>query len=164
MTIGNLVVVDPYDEEIVQKVTEFEEQNNIKPTTAEKAEKIRRRYTEKEYETLKKEGNEINEILFLLKDGKIIDTAYIEEGVKDISRCTITFPKTGQQKRKIIDLATDYAFNVLSLKEVFVSAKGDLNLQSQLIKSGFECLGEANGAVKYLREKSEEKIKTERAI
>lgn len=161
MAAENLFVLNPYDEDIIKKVTEFEEQNNIKQTVIKKAEEIKKKYTEKEYEELKKERNEIKEVLFLTKKGKIIDTAYLE-GVKDISKCTITFPKMNEKKRKIVDLSMDYAFNVLDLKEVFISSNGDMNLESQLIQDGFEFLGENNGQITYLKEKSEEK-KIERA-
>ncbi len=72
--------------------------------------------------------------------------------------CRIFFApiKNTGKNRKIISLATEYAFGVLGMEDIFVTIPAndkDKILIENLEGKGFENLGEDEGSITYLKEK-----------
>ena len=63
------------------------------------------------------------------------------------------------RSRRLVPLATDYAFEVLGMEDVFVTVDGstDHELMENLELNGFENLGENDGNIMYLKEKQFDK-------
>ena len=81
-------------------------------------------------------------------------------GEKDISTCIIVFSalKVKHKVRKLISLATDFAFHTLGMKEVFIRVDiNDKNMVENLKDENFENLGIENGNFLYLKEYEESK-------
>ena len=67
-------------------------------------------------------------------------------------------PIKTKEKRKIVSLASDYAFDVLNVEEVFVEVSSeDKSLENYLESHNYENLGDQDGKIIYLKEKEEEK-------
>lgn len=100
---------------------------------------------EQEYPIIPRETSggfgDMKQNLYLIKDD-VIDSCYIE-GNSDIRSCILSFPE--RQKvgnRKIVGMATDYAFSVLEMQASFVIAgKEDKSMILTLSKLGYESLG-----------------------
>ena len=89
MNSERLFLVDPYDEDHMKLVEDFEKENEIHTMTVENAKKIQQ-VPREEYEQHKKLANEVRESLFLESSSKIKDICYIE-GERDIKTCNIYF-------------------------------------------------------------------------
>lgn len=158
MSTERLFLVDPYDEDHKKLITDFEKENEIQSNVSEYLEKIKSP-TREEYKKRKKASNEINEALFIESSKQIKDLCFIT-GEKDISTCTITFLplKEKTKARRLISLATDFAFHTLDMKEVFIRVDtNDKNMVENLNDENFENLGIEDGKFLYLKEYEESK-------
>ncbi len=100
------------------------------------------------------EKNQIREHLYLVNQEKIIDSCSIE-GLKDTRMCTISFAnlETKLKTRKLISLATDYAFHTLFMEEIFVFAsKKDQSMQNSLQILGYEQIEEKGNKILYVKD------------
>lgn len=150
-----LSIVNPFDNNHLVKIDNFEKENEIGTKTSDFLTKLKESMTKEEYELQKKSSNDIETSLFLEMDDSVKDVCHIK-GEKDRKTCTITFAeiKTKLRNRRMITLATDYALNSLGMEEVFVSIdKEDKNMIMNLEARGFESLGEESGIIIYLKEK-----------
>lgn len=164
MNSERLFLVDPYDEDHMKLVEDFEKENEIHTMTVENAKKIQQ-VPREEYEQHKKLANEVRESLFLESSSKIKDICYIE-GERDIKTCNISFAqiKTKLKNRRLISLATDYSIHTLGMKEIFIkTASNDRNMIENLEAKGFESLGEENGNIIYLKE-TEDTLNNQRKL
>jgi hypothetical protein len=149
-------IADPYNDEHIKMIADFEEANGITTVTSTLLRNIRQTRTEEKYKEEVKESNEIHESLFLQDEEAITDTCHVQ-AEKDMKSCRIFFaPISTGRNRKLIPLATDYAFDVLGMEDVFVtisSGTTDHELMENLELNGFENLGENEGNIMYLKEK-----------
>ena len=135
-------------------IADFEEANGITTVTSTLLRNIRQTRTEEKYKEEVKESNEIHESLFLQDEEAITDTCHVQ-AEKDMKSCRIFFAPINMRSRRLVPLATDYAFEVLGMEDVFVTVDGstDHELMENLELNGFENLGENEGSIMYLKEK-----------
>lgn len=163
MNIERLFLLDPYNDSHLEKITSFENENNITDKISDYIKTLRQTTSKEEYYNSNK--NEINEIIFTEKTNRITDCCYIS-GVKDRKQCKITPLNINNKskKRHLIDLAATYSLDTLGMEDVFVSIdESDHNMINYLELKGFENLGDDNGGILLLKEK-EEKENSQRMI
>ena len=106
--------------------------------------------------TIKLEETPMNDFsmeLLLEENKEIKDICHIQ-GFNDMKQCFISLVFKNKKKRKIIPLATNYAMDVLGMKEVFIKiSPNDSNMIKYLQDYSYECLGEEKGNVIFLKEK-----------
>lgn len=150
-----LFQVNPFNNNHIKMIQDFERENEIKTRTTDFLNKLTKEMTKEEYEKNKLNSNEIEESLFIKEAKKIKDSCHIY-GEKDIKSCNISFApiKTKLQNRRLLSLAVDYAMNILGMVDIFIKANfDDKNMIANLEAKGFESLGEENGQLIYLKEK-----------
>ena len=149
-----LFLADPYNEVHIKAISSFEKENNLKEKTSKELKKIKDSYLKEQYFGNRKNANELILDLFLEEDGVIRDSCHIY-GEKDIKNCKITFaPIQSSIRKRMIRLATDYALDILSMEEVFLTIeKKDKLIISYLELYGYENLGEEKGRLLFLKEK-----------
>ena len=156
MSTERFFIADPYNDEHIRLIAEFEEANGITTVTSTLLRNIRQTRTEEKYKEEVKDSNEIHQSLFLQDEEAITDSCHIQ-AEKDMKSCRIFFaPISTGRNRKLIPLATDYAFDVLGMEDVFVTVttgSTDRTLAENLEINGYENLGENEGNIMYLKEK-----------
>lgn len=155
MSTERFFIADPYNDEHIRLIANFEETNGITTVTSTLLRNIRQTRTEEKYKEEVKDSNEIHQSLFLQDEDSITDTCHVQ-AEKDMKSCRIFFaPISSGRNRKLVPLATDYAFDVLGMEDVFVTVDGttDRQLIENLELNGFENLGENDGNIMYLKEK-----------
>lgn len=156
MSTERFFIADPYNDEHIRMIAAFEEANGITTVTSTLLRNIRQTRIEDKYKEEVKESNEIHQSLFLQEEDSITDICHIQ-AEKDMKSCRIFFaPISSGRNRKLIPLATDYAFNVLGMEDVFValsSSGTEQELAENLENNGYENLGENEGSILYLKEK-----------
>ncbi|MBR2678200.1 MAG: hypothetical protein IKE63_02165 [Bacilli bacterium] len=159
MSIRKVILLDPYNDKMIEQLSSFEEENNINDSNITKLlNKIRKISREKYFEQRKK-SNEIEEILFVKEDSKIRDYCHIY-GEKDRKICTVSFPRIDVRRRTIIPLIVSYTQNDLGIKETFIKVDPeDKSIIKDLDYLGYESLGENNGNIIYLKEQELEETK-----
>lgn len=153
-------LLDPYNDKQLDMLSIFEKENNLSIIDS-----IDKSISKEEYLNRKKERNEIEEILFTEKDGKIIDCCFIQ-GEKDRKVCKIMCYDimNKSRKRKLPLLASEYLLNTLDMEEVFIDVlPEDTTMQNYLTEKGFVSLGDNNGKLIYLKDR-EEKENSQRMI
>ena len=158
MSTERFFIADPYNDEHIRLIANFEENNGITTVTSTLLRNIRQTRTEDKYKEEVKQSNEIHQSLFLQDDEKITDTCHVQ-AEKDMKSCRIFFAPVNMRSRRLVPLATDYAFEVLGMEDVFVTVDGstDHELIENLELNGFENLGENDGNIMYLKEKQFDK-------
>ena len=154
MSTERFFIADPYNDEHIKMIADFEEANGITTVTSTLLRNIRQTRTEEKYKEEVKESNEIHESLFLQDEETITDTCHVQ-AEKDMKSCRIFFAPINIKYRRLIPLATEYAFNILGMEDIFVTVDGgtDHQLIENLELNGFESLGENEGSIMYLKEK-----------
>ncbi len=158
MSTERFFIADPYNDEHIKMFANFEETNGITTVTSTLLRNIRQTRTEESYKAEARESNEIHQSLFLQgeEDGSITDSCHVQ-AEKDMRTCNIFFaPIVTNHNRKLVSLATSYAFDVLGMEDVFVKVAPDVPgriLIETLEENGFENLGEDDGTIIYLKEK-----------
>ncbi len=156
MSTERFFIADPYNDEHIRLITDFEQTNGITTVTSTLLRNIRQTRTEEKYKAEARESNEIHQSLFLQYENYITDTCHIQ-AEKDMKSCRVFFaPIEGTRNRRLVTLATDYAFDVLGMEDVFVTISSDQRdrlLSENLLDKGFESLGENEGTIIYLKEK-----------
>lgn len=149
---GSLCLINPYDQEHLKLITEYELTNGINNKISEFIKDIKK-LSKEEYEK-QKYANDYELILVIIDQGKIKDSCHIQVE-KDIKSCYITLvpTKSRDYHRNIITRATDYAMNILGMQEVFIKLPtADKNLLLNLENQGFENLGTENGEYIFLKD------------
>ncbi len=158
MSTNRFIIANPYSDEHIELLNNFEQELHQEPHMTKKLLGIRQSQTEQEYKASRE--NEFDTTLLLIESGKIIDGCNIQ-GTRDTKTCTIFFAPIVQRNRPLITQATDYALDGLGMEEVFVSIKvTDKNMIGNLESRDFENLGEEDGYVTYLKEKEDQDTKT----
>lgn len=154
MSTERFFIADPYNDEHIKMIADFEEANEITTVTSTLLRNIRQTRTEEKYKEEVKESNEIHQSLFLQDEDKITDTCHVQ-AEKDMKSCRIFFAPISIKCRRLVALATEYAFNILGMEDIFVTVDGgtDHQLIENLELNGFENLGENEGSIMYLKEK-----------
>ena len=163
MNTERLFLLDPYNDSHLEKITAFENENNCTDKPSDYIKNIRESISHYDYYDPNK--NELEEIIFTEKSGRITDCCYIQ-GERDIKKCKVIPLNINDKNRRrhLVELATNYALDTLGMEEVFVSASEDNNnMINYLELKGFENLGEVNGSILLLKEK-EEKENSQRMI
>lgn len=167
MSTERFFLADPYNETHVNLFDKFEQDHQIITKTSTYLCETTTKYSKEEYEQESKQQNEIAQSLFLLQSedtgetNKITDSCHIM-GEKDRKICYIYFApiKVASKNRKLVSLATDYAFNGLGMEEIFVCANtDDKALISNLEQENFASLGAENDSITYLKEREQVKEK-----
>lgn len=163
MSTKKAFFLDPYNTDIVKEIAllgrayDSNDSNIIDFLNKAKA------LSREDYLKMKKESNEIDEVLYTIEDSRIKDYCHIY-GEKDRKMCTITFPISGIKRKNAVSKFVNCAQHDLGIKEVFIKVdSNDKNLIKNLDDLGYESLGEDNGSIIYLKEEELEKI-TQRAI
>ena len=149
-----LYILDPFDDNHIRLLVNYEKENNVSTKSLEKLLKTREILTQEEYQELKKKNNDIEMSLFLEESGKIKDLCFVQ-GEKDRKICKLFFtpilPRT--KTRKLLNLATDFALNTLGMESVFVlTDRADKSMHARLESIGYESLGLEENLVVYLKE------------
>ena len=163
MNTERLFLLDPYNDSHLEKITVFENENNCSDKPSDYIKKIRE--TKSQFDYFDTNKNELEEIIFTEKSGKITDCCYIQ-GERDIKQCKVIPLNINDKNRKrhLVELATNYALDTLGMFKVFVAASEDSNnMINYLELKGFENLGEVSGNILLLKEK-EEKENSQRKI
>ena len=163
MSSDRLFLLDPYNDDHLNKIIIFEKENNMTDKPSDYIKKVRNTISSIDYNDPNK--NDFEEIIFIEKAGKITDCCYIR-GEKDIKKCSvIPLSINNKNKRRYLpELAATYALDTLGMEEVFINVDfDDNNLINYLELKGFENLGEVNGNILLLKEK-EEKENSQRMI
>ena len=161
MSTNKLVIANPFSDEQMRLLGEFEREYGIEQQIVSALETTRRTTTEEEYESKSKYNNEVDIVLLEIENDKVTDCCNIQ-AARDIKTCSIFFAPIKQRKsRSIINMSTDYALNVLGMEEVFVSIDStDKYMMSNLETRNFENLGEENGYITYLKEKQDQTVQS----
>ena len=121
---GTLVVINPYNQEQIDKIKIFEAQldSGLPVQASQILTRIREQYREEEYQSKKRQDNEIAENLYLEVDQAYVVSCFIE-GYKDLSECTLDLVCLKQAQGKgylatTIHLAYEYAVTQLGMQEV----------------------------------------------
>ncbi|MDD5888001.1 MAG: hypothetical protein PUC82_00745 [bacterium] len=147
-----LLVADPYDEEQLKMLTEFELENDLGSSLTSSLREISSHHSKEEYNQILRSRNEIEQHLLLCDNDKIIDYCSLN-AYKDIKSCYLIFPtsKKVSQSKKLISLATQYAVG-LGMLEIFVTANVyDRALHEVLELDGYENLGDENGLTSFVK-------------
>lgn len=159
MSVKRLFLVDPYNDEHIAMIHQFEDENDIIEKISASLGVLRASMNQDNYQHMKKESNEIEEDLFIEKNYKIEDMCHIH-GEKDrkIAKITMAPLKNKEKNRKLLSLATNYVFLSLDFEEVYVEIKDkDKSLKNYLETTGFENLGDEDGKIIFLKDREEEK-------
>ena len=159
MSVKRLFLVDPYNDEHIAMIHQFEDENDIIEKISASLGVLRASMNQDNYQHMKKENNEIEEDLFIEKNYKIEDMCHIH-GEKDrkIAKITMAPLKNKEKNRKLLSLATNYVFSSLDFEEVYIEIKDkDKSLKSYLETSGYENLGDEDGKIIFLKDREEEK-------
>ena len=156
----HLFLLDPYDDEHLKMLKEFEKRNGIPEKMSEDLEKLRLSVSKETYLNQKKEKSEneiIEENLFLEKESKIVDICHLHVE-KDIRLARLNMAPIKATERSLISYVSNYAFNTLNVKTIVIeTSPQDKSLISYLDSAGYENLGEQDGEILYLKEKEEMK-------
>ena len=151
-----ICIANPFNDDEVRLLKEFEKNNNLNLKIFSFLNSIKENKTKEEYaESLKQENSIIQSIY--IKDGDFIKDCCFLEAQKDIKKCTISFSllQKKMKSRILLNFATEYAFNILKMQEVFIILdNNDTDLERALQKNNYENLGDVDGFKTYLKEKS----------
>ena len=159
MSLDLFYILDPYNDEQLKKITLFEKGNNLSGIV-DSINEIRS-IPKEDYLNRQKVSNDVDQILFIEKEDKIVECCFLE-GKNDLKKCSIIEYDTinKSKKRKLPILATEYALNNLNMEEVLVEIlPEDIVMQEYLNDKGYECIGDVNNKIVYLKDR-EEKEKT----
>ena len=105
-------------------------------------------------------SNEFDKYIYTEKDNQI-DSIFLIQCLRDIKTCNVIWLNADLSRKSIIKDATNYALEILGMEEAFINvANNNPNLIKYLEKNGFESLGEEDGNIIFLKEKTEEQVKS----
>ena len=121
---GQLFIVNPYDDNHIALVQEFEEkvEYDLPRKVSDILLQIRDTMSQEEYEEKLQSGNESVFNLFLLQDGVLKDSCCVEVN-RDTRSCELDFmsPSEATNKRtteRLLTLATDFAESNLGMENI----------------------------------------------
>ena len=103
MNTERFFIADPYNDEHIRLIREFEESKGITTVTSTLLKNIRQTRTEQRYKEEVKESNEIHQSLFLQAEDNITDTCHVQ-AEKDMKSCRIFFApiKMESKNRRLV--------------------------------------------------------------
>ena len=105
-------------------------------------------------------SNEFDKYIYTEKDNQI-DSIFLIQCLRDIKTCNVIWLNADLSKKSLIKDATNYALEILGMEEAFINvANNNPNLIKYLEKNDFESLGEEDGNIIFLKEKTEEQLKS----
>ena len=105
-------------------------------------------------------SNEFDKYIYTEKDNQI-DSIFLIQCLRDIKTCNVIWLNADLSKKSLIKDATNYALEILGMEEAFINiANNNPNLIKYLEKNEFESLGEEDGNIIFLKEKTEEQVKS----
>jgi len=105
-------------------------------------------------------SNEFDKYIYTEKDNQI-DSIFLIQCLRDIKTCNVIWLNADLSRKSIIKDATNYALEILGMEEAFINvANNNPNLIKYLEKNEFESLGEEDGNIIFLKEKTEEQVKS----
>lgn len=105
-------------------------------------------------------SNEFDKYIYTEKDNQI-GSIFLIQCLRDIKTCNVIWLNADLSKKSLIKDATNYALEILGMEEAFINvANNNPNLIKYLEKNGFESLGEEDGNIIFLKEKTEEQVKS----
>ena len=105
-------------------------------------------------------SNEFDKYIYTEKDNQI-DSVFLIQCLRDIKTCNVIWLNADLSKKSLIKDATNYALEILGMEEAFINvANNNPNLIKYLEKNEFESLGEEDGNIIFLKEKTEEQVKS----
>ena len=105
-------------------------------------------------------SNEFDKYIYTEKDNQI-DSIFLIQCLRDIKTCNVIWLNADLSRKSIIKDATNYALEILGMEEAFINvANNNPNLIKYLEKNDFESLGEEDGNIIFLKEKTEEQLKS----
>ena len=106
------------------------------------------------------DSNEFDKYIYTEKDNKI-GSIFLIQCLRDIKTCNVIWLNADLSKKSLIKDATNYALEILGMEEAFINvANNNPNLIKYLEKNDFESLGEEDGNIIFLKEKTEEQVKS----
>ena len=105
-------------------------------------------------------SNEFDKYIYTEKDNQI-HSIFLIQCLRDIKTCNVIWLNADLSRKSIIKDATNYALEILGMEEAFINvANNNPNLIKYLEKNEFESLGEEDGNIIFLKEKTEEQVKS----
>ena len=105
-------------------------------------------------------SNEFDKYIYTEKDNQI-GSIFLIQCLRDIKTCNVIWLNADLSKKSLIKDATNYALEILGMEEAFINvANNNPNLIKYLEKNEFESLGEEDGNIIFLKEKTEEQVKS----
>ena len=155
-------VANPYNEEHIIRLKEYEDKNQLSNTTSNYLLKTKNMLSEADYRQLEQTTPEIERTLFLSQNGNIITVAHLL-GEKDRKICRMTIDNTASTKfqEKLLMEAENYAFTSLGMEDVVLLQEEGNHIPSSYLKEqGFDDLGIESGMQVYTKSKELEKVTT----
>lgn len=152
MSLRTLILADPYNENHVSAIENFERENNLTPTVSSSLTLLATSMSKDEYQNAKREANEIDEYLFLSEKGTIKACGKLHS-YKDVKSSYISFVE-GKERARLIPLMTEYAFAALPAYEIYATSEiTDKDLTKELLEYGYESLGFDNRKETFVKER-----------
>lgn len=149
-----ITIADPYNENDMIKMKEFEESNKLEPYVSNYLIETRNSKKKESYNQELRNANEIDQIVYIQNKNQVLDYCYLHIE-KDMKSCYISFCPTIEpnERLKLLEMTTDYAFSILGMEEIFIQISvKDKKTMEHLIVCGYENLGEENGEMSFMRE------------
>lgn len=149
-----LVVVDPYDNEVMKKVLAFYKTNPRKLSILDLFLDISHTMSKEDYKKEKESIVEISEMLVQIKRGQVVNVCSFS-GTKDNRLIELEIDNLNDKNKKenieFLNSATNYAFFSLNAETVTIFAN-EKN-EELLISNGYESLGPCNEGNVYIKDK-----------
>ena len=144
-------IFNPYSEEHLMMLLVYENKNGKSIRVNEYIEKNRTKNNELDYQSRKKASNEIEEIVFIEEQSKMVENCYIH-GYKDIKTCNIfPSPSSNNKQRKKILSIIKYIKQHLQTYNIFISVDDmDKYLIRDLQSQGIEDLGKTEDLKQHI--------------
>lgn len=153
----SLVIVNPYDNSIIDKISDFEKEKNDKLYCLDYLKQVSKELTKDVYKLTKENSININETIINMTKQKVCNLCNFT-GTKDnkLVELNIYNLKEGnnESNRKFIRDITNYAFKTLNAETVTILSN-KINDET-VIDNGYETIGEYNGINTYIKDKEKE--------
>lgn len=121
---ARLLIANPYNDIHLELIKEFEASldNHLPYQTSDILMDIRKKQSEEDYIKAKQNSRQIEENVYLIQDGKLKSSCYIE-GNRDTKKCTFSYitPKQYQQEgygKQMLEMAFEYVSIFLGIDTV----------------------------------------------
>ena len=155
----NILIANPYNEEHIRLFQQYEQRNNLSPTTSSYLIKIKNTMSEQEYKQLEQERPEVAKTIFMVQNGKILTTIHLI-GEKDRKSCRATTDNmsTAKVEEKMLEELENYVFTTLGMEELIILQEiSKEKSTNSFIKSNYEDLGMEEGMHVYMKTKPNKK-------